>query len=153
MRWPIIAVLGTIIFLLEVFEHPGALRQFNPVFISEVLFLEGFLIVIGLVIGWLFHIWKPKPMERRRTILVHDEGENPLSDVTVSGTWSNGTSGAPSCVTDGSGVCAINKNKLNSGVNSVTFTLDSLTHPSSQYQLADNHDPDGDGTTIVINKP
>ena len=86
-------------------------------------------------------------------ILVHDESENPLSDVTVSGTWSSGASGGSSCVTDGSGVCTINKNKIKFSVNSVTFTLDDLTHPSIQYQPVDNHDPDGDGTTIVIDKP
>ena len=87
------------------------------------------------------------------SILVHDESENPLSDVTVSGTWSSGASGSSSCVTDGSGVCTINKDKIKISVSSVTFTLDGLTHPSSQYQPADNHDPDGDGTSIQISKP
>jgi hypothetical protein len=87
------------------------------------------------------------------SILVHDESENPLSDVTVSGTWSNGASGGSSCVTDGSGVCTINKNKIKISVNSVTFTLDDLTRPSIQYQPVDNHDPDGDGTSILISKP
>ena len=87
------------------------------------------------------------------TILVHDENENPLSDVTVSGTWSAGTSGSSSCVTDGSGLCTIDKNRIKSTVSSVTFTLDDLVLLSFQYQPAENHDPEGDGTSVQIAKP
>jgi subtilisin family serine protease len=87
------------------------------------------------------------------TILVHEGDENPLSEVTVSGTWSDGAFGSGSCVTDANGLCTISKNNLKSGVNSVTFTLDSLAHSSFQYQPGDNHDPDGNGTSIVVLKP
>jgi len=87
------------------------------------------------------------------SILVHDENENPLSDVTVSGSWSNGAPGSSSCITDGSGMCTLKKNKLKSSVSSVTFTLEGLSQASFQYQPADNHDPDGDGTSFQIAKP
>jgi hypothetical protein len=87
------------------------------------------------------------------TFLVHDENENPLSDVTVSGSWSNGASGSSSCVTDGNGVCTLQKKRLKSNVSSVTFTLDGLSHASIQYEPLDNHDPEGDGTSIQIAKP
>ena len=87
------------------------------------------------------------------SILVHDENENPLSEVTVSGTWSNGASGSPSCVTDGSGMCTLNKNKLKISVSSVTFTLGSLSHASIQYQAGDNHDPEGNEAGFQILKP
>ena len=53
LRWPVIAVIGILIFLLEVREHPGALQKFDYIFTSEILFLEGLLIVNGVAIGWL----------------------------------------------------------------------------------------------------
>jgi hypothetical protein len=53
LRWPIIAVVGIIILLLEIVEHPGALRQFDHEFLSEVLFLGGLLIIAGVTINWL----------------------------------------------------------------------------------------------------
>ena len=87
------------------------------------------------------------------SILVHDESENPLSEVTVSGVWSNGASGSSSCITDGSGVCTLTKKRLKSSVSSVTFTLDSLSHASIQYQVGDNHDPEGDEAGFQIVKP
>jgi hypothetical protein len=87
------------------------------------------------------------------SILVHDENENPLSDVTISGSWSNGASGSSSCVTDASGMCTLLKKRLKSGVSGVTFTLNGLSHASIQYEPLDNHDPEGDGTSIQIAKP
>jgi hypothetical protein len=38
---------------------------------------------------------------------------------------------------------------------SVTFTVSDVSHATHTYQLADNHDPDGDsdGTQIVVYKP
>lgn len=86
------------------------------------------------------------------TILVHDGDDSPLSGVTVNGSWSSGASGSGSCVTSASGLCTISKNNLKSGVSSVTFTLDNLTLSSFQYQSGDNHDPDGNGTEIVISR-
>lgn len=52
-RWPVIGLIGLLIFVLEVFEHPSALQQFDHVFTSEVLFLEGLLFTTGISIGWL----------------------------------------------------------------------------------------------------
>lgn len=87
------------------------------------------------------------------SILVHDENENPLSEVTVSGTWSGDASGNGTCITGGDGTCIISLNQLKNNVSSVTFSLDDLTHAVNIYSPADNHDPDGDGTTIVILQP
>ncbi len=53
LSWPIIAVVGIIILLLEIVERPGALRQFDHEFLSEVLFLGGLLIIAGVTIDWL----------------------------------------------------------------------------------------------------
>jgi hypothetical protein len=96
---------------------------------------------------------KHKNWNATATILVHDGNDSPLSGVTVNGSWSSGASASGSCVTSASGLCTISKNNLKSGVSSVTFTLDNLTLTSFQYKPGDNHDPDGNGTSIVILKP
>lgn len=87
------------------------------------------------------------------TILVHDADENPLGEVTVSGTWSDGASGNASCISAGNGACTISMNNLKSNVSSVIFTLDDLSHATYVYDPIANHDPDGEGLTIVINQP
>jgi hypothetical protein len=88
-------------------------------------------------------------------ILVHDGNETPLAGVTVSGTWSGGTSGTAQCVTDSSGWCSVSSPRLRNVFGSVTFTTDSLSKDSYTYQAGANHDPDGDsdGTTITVMKP
>ncbi len=53
LRWPIIAVVGILILVLEMLEHPGALVRGDSTFYGEVIFLEGLLITVGVVIGWL----------------------------------------------------------------------------------------------------
>jgi hypothetical protein len=89
------------------------------------------------------------------TITVHDSNHTPLANATVSGAWSNGATGMPSCVTNSSGVCTVSRNNLRNVTNSVTFTITNITHATLSYNAADNHDPDGDsnGTVIVVNKP
>jgi hypothetical protein len=94
------------------------------------------------------------------TVTVHDAGENPVANATVTGSW-GGVTRSPkkmfsgSCVTDGSGQCSITLNRINKNSSSVTFSVDDVTHAVDTYSAADNHDPDGDsdGTTIVVLKP
>jgi hypothetical protein len=87
-------------------------------------------------------------------VTIHNGSDAPLANATVSGSWSNGTNGGGSCVTDGNGQCTITKNNIKGNVSDVTFTADSVTHASNSYEPADNHDPDGDsnGTSIVVFK-
>jgi hypothetical protein len=87
-------------------------------------------------------------------ITIHNANENPVANATVHGTWSGGTSGAGSCVTNSSGQCSITRNNIKANVSSVTFTMDSVTHASNTYDPGANHDPDGDsdGTTIAVYK-
>lgn len=87
-------------------------------------------------------------------VTIHDAGENPVADATVNGTWSNGINGSGSCLTNGSGQCTITRTDIRGNRDSVTFTVDNVTHASNSYQPGDNHDPDGDsdGTTIVVFK-
>jgi subtilisin family serine protease len=89
------------------------------------------------------------------TILVHDAAENPISGATVSATWSGGVSGSGSCVTDGTGACAIAERNIKGNVGSVILTVDAVSHPALIYEPAANHDPDGDsdGTSITIPSP
>lgn len=88
-------------------------------------------------------------------ITVHDASEAPLTAATVSGTWSNGTSGSGSCVTNTEGQCSLTKSNIKSNVSAVTFSVDSLALSAYSYLDTANHDPDGDsnGTTITIPKP
>jgi uncharacterized repeat protein (TIGR01451 family) len=86
------------------------------------------------------------------TITVHDESEGAVADATVSGLWSDGTSG--SCPTNASGQCFIDRNNIRSG-DSITFTVTDVAHGAFTYSAADNHDADGDsdGTSITVWKP
>jgi serine protease AprX len=90
------------------------------------------------------------------TILVHDTSEHPVGGATVSGAWSNGTTGTGSCVTNASGSCQITKSGLNSKTTaSVMFSVSSVSKTGLIYDAAANHDPDGDsdGTSLTIAKP
>ena len=83
------------------------------------------------------------------TIGVQDSSNNPVPNVTVSGTWSNGYSAAGSCVTGANGTCSIPTPKLNNSVASVTYTIDNVTHATLTYKATDNTA----ATSIVVNKP
>ena len=88
-------------------------------------------------------------------ITVHDASEGPVVDATVNGTWSSGASGGGSCVTDATGRCSITKSNIKGNVSSVTFSVDTVSHASMQYQSSANHDPDGDsdGSTLTVLSP
>jgi hypothetical protein len=86
------------------------------------------------------------------TVTVHDEAHAAVSSATVSGTWSDGSSG--SCTTDGAGACVVSSAKLDKTAASTIFTVDSVSHATLSYDAAANHDPDpdSDGTTITVSK-
>ena len=89
------------------------------------------------------------------TITVHDAGDSPLANATVSGDWSGGASGSDSCTTDGNGQCSVSKNNIKGNQSSVTFTVTSVTEGTHTYNANANHDPDGDsnGTAITVLQP
>jgi len=89
------------------------------------------------------------------TILVHNNLEQPVANVTVTGKWSNGASGTVTCVTSSSGLCVVNKTGLSAQTKSVTLSITNLTVSRLSYKSAFNHDPDGEsnGTSIVVSKP
>ena len=82
-----------------------------------------------------------------------DAGGEPVSNATVSGTWSTGGSG--SCTTDSSGICSLTKTRIKTSVPSVAFTVNDVTHSALPYVPEDNEDPDNDsnGTVIIIDQP
>jgi hypothetical protein len=88
------------------------------------------------------------------TITVHDASHNPVANITVSGTWSDGNVLSDSCPTNASGQCSMTSGDINTKkATSVTFTVTSLSGSGFTYDSSANHDPDGDsnGATITIN--
>lgn len=86
------------------------------------------------------------------TVVVHDVAEQPVSGMTVSGTWSDGASGSGSCLTDGGGQCSLSKSTRNGGM---TFSVTDVSGTNTTYESVANHDPDlvdSAGTSITINK-
>ena len=85
-------------------------------------------------------------------IVVRDAAGNHIADGTVSGSWSDGATGSPSCTTDSSGVCTVRKNSIKSNVNAVTLTVSTIGGAGLSYDEDLNTDPDGDsdGTSIVV---
>jgi hypothetical protein len=73
-------------------------------------------------------------------INVHNSSEQPVANVTVSGTWSIGNTPA-SCVTDASGSCTLVRNDVhrNREGESIVFTISNLSHASYPYAPQANH--------------
>ena len=94
-----------------------------------------------------------KNWDASATITVWDADQNPVTDATVSGSWSTGDSA--SCTTGASGQCSLILAGLGKTVSSVSFTITDVSHASLTYQAGDNADPDGDsdGTSITVAKP
>lgn len=89
------------------------------------------------------------------TITIHDNNHGLVSNATVSGSWSNGTTGSASCATNSNGQCTVSRSGLAKRISSVSFSVTSVSHATLTYSSSNNHDPDGDsnGTSIVIPKP
>lgn len=88
-------------------------------------------------------------------ITLHDAGDLPVSGAAVIGSWSGGSSGSDSCVTDNAGQCSILLGNIRTNVSSVTFSITDVSAGSSLYRPDSNHDPDGDsdGTSITLMQP
>lgn len=88
------------------------------------------------------------------TIRVHDSSHGAVSGAVVSGSWSNGASGAAACTTGSTGACSVSTGGIPKRTSSVLFSVSGVSH-SLNYAPAANHDPDGDsnGTSITVLKP
>jgi hypothetical protein len=85
------------------------------------------------------------------TISVHDGAHAPIAGATVQGAFT--AKGSGSCITGSNGSCTISKSRLRD--QSVAFSVSSVSHATSAYVPASNHDGDGDsnGTTITVTRP
>jgi hypothetical protein len=81
---------------------------------------------------------------------VHGSAHEPVANVTVSGSWSDGTKGAGSCVTNVNGVCEILSKRMSTVYAYATFTVTGLKHATSPYSPADN---ESSGTITVYQNP
>lgn len=85
-------------------------------------------------------------------VTVHDQYENPMAGVTVTGAYANGDTN--SCgPTDSSGQCTMIRQYLPLSTTKSILTITNLT--GYPYDSLANHDPDGssDGTVIWVYKP
>ena len=87
------------------------------------------------------------------SVTVVDGNGDPVSNASVSGSWSSG--GGGSCTTDSNGSCSATKTRIKTSVPAVTFTVNDITHSTLPYSLGLNTDADGDsnGTVITIDQP
>jgi signal transduction histidine kinase len=60
LRWPIVAIIGIWVLVVELLEHPDVLEGGDKTFLYEVIVLEGLLVAVGLTVGWLVKIIREK---------------------------------------------------------------------------------------------
>jgi hypothetical protein len=89
----------------------------------------------------------------RIRVYVESQTHAQLQNVTVRGSWDNGT--LQSCISNRTGYCEMSLVAINLNVASRTFTVTSLTVTGRTYLPSMNHDPDLDstGTAITVNRP
>jgi hypothetical protein len=76
-------------------------------------------------------------------VTVQDTAGSPVSNVTVTGSWSSGARGSATCVTGATGQCELSKGNLKLNVDSVILTIDSLAGTGMIY------DPSGPSTIVL----
>ena len=88
-------------------------------------------------------------------ITVHDPNHGAVTGARVVGSWSRSTTATTECTTGGSGTCTVSFSGLRKRVQSITFTVTSVTLAGQTYVASQNHDPDGssNGTAVSVNKP
>jgi glucose/arabinose dehydrogenase len=88
-------------------------------------------------------------------VTLHDAQERPVAGVTVTGTWTTGSTRTVTCTTGTDGRCSFTTPKLSMGQAGATYTVTNATYASLVYSAAANHDPDGDsnGTAITVARP
>jgi len=89
----------------------------------------------------------------RIRVYVDSQTHSALQNVTVRGSWDNGT--VQSCISNRTGYCEMSLVAISLTVPTRTFTITSLTVTGRTYLPAMNHDPDADsnGTSIAVNRP
>lgn len=83
IRWPIVAVIGVFYIFWEVIEHPTLFWKFDLIFVSELLLVEGLLVVIGVVIGQLLNSIK----EQTITVNILETKNNLSQQLATAQGW------------------------------------------------------------------
>jgi hypothetical protein len=88
------------------------------------------------------------------TVKIQDNSNDPVSNATVSGTWTGAASANVSGVSGGDGIVTFRTGTMPGGA-TVTFTVADVTHSSLGYDPSVNDDPetDSDGNSITVSKP
>ncbi|HUF31393.1 MAG TPA: S8 family serine peptidase [Gemmatimonadaceae bacterium] len=73
------------------------------------------------------------------TALVHNNSGQPVSGATVTGSWSNGTTGSTSCTTGSAGTCSVQTGNVSSGTSSVRWNVGTLSATGATYDPALNN--------------
>jgi len=87
------------------------------------------------------------------TVRIDTFGHAVQPGAIVRGLW--GTGVTTTCTTTISGTCSVGSGSLARKIQATTFRITSVTAGSAIYDVAANHDPDGDssGTSIAISRP
>jgi hypothetical protein len=72
------------------------------------------------------------------SITIRDDQDNLVSNATVSGNWSDGTTGAGTCPTNGTGACTISRTGIAKRTGTVLFTVSGVTHSTLAYNAGAN---------------
>jgi len=88
-------------------------------------------------------------------LTVYDSTHCPMANAVITAAWSGGTSATDKCTTDTNGNCNITSLSICNSEDSVTLTVDNVSHANISYDSSANHDPDDDrnGTVIIIDSP
>ncbi|MCI0869982.1 MAG: S8 family serine peptidase, partial [Chloroflexi bacterium] len=87
------------------------------------------------------------------TVEVHDSSKDFVRRAKVEATWATSEGrDTTSCRTGRDGTCRLRSPKFESHISDVTFQVIGISHKKLTYSASDNHDDDGDGTTLVIFK-
>jgi hypothetical protein len=104
--------------------------------------------------------WKAKI-----TITVHNSSEQPVGNATVVGSFDDCPGGVDcekfECTTDSegdsAGMCTVEGFQQRFLADHLTFTVESVSHGTLEYNPDENHDPDGDsnppGTSVYVPSP
>ena len=88
-------------------------------------------------------------------IAVHDHRHDPLSGVTVSGSWGGANTGECTTAATGSkATCSIVLSDIPNATRLVAFAVSGMTRSGYIYTPSANHDPDGssNGTTVFVRR-
>ncbi len=88
-------------------------------------------------------------------ITIHNPNHAAVSGALVVGSWSRSVTASTVCTTGSTGTCIVIFSGLKKKVQSITFTVTSVTLAGQTYVASQNHDPDGssNGTAVTVNKP